>query len=293
MSFLLAVIGSTKSKTFMLRVLFSTALLLLAAAKALAQDDYWSNVISDARAGDIESQWRAGNIYRYGMGVDADIDQAINWYKTAISNGFKPTDDVTTLIEAYSADSPVATDVGSDSGEARINTESLMLCTQETDSLKRLTCYDTAVGFGAESPSSQNTGAWRITNTVNPLTDEARVVLSLTADEGNSVLNTRRLILRCDSGQTDAYISWGDYLGDNGRVTYRIGQAEPVDRILNLSNDNTATFISPASNFIVSLMRANRFVARITPYNDSPVTAVFNTTGLSDAVMDLRRACNW
>ena len=36
--------------------------------------------------------------------------------------------------------------------------------------------------------------------------------------------------------------------------------------------------------FIRELMAADRFVAQVTPYNESPVTAVFELTGLPTAV---------
>jgi type VI secretion system protein VasI len=40
-------------------------------------------------------------------------------------------------------------------------------------------------------------------------------------------------------------------------------------------------------------MDADNLVAQITPYNESPVTAIFDTSGLENAIKPLRETCNW
>ncbi|EKK98854.1 hypothetical protein VCHC41B1_3364 [Vibrio cholerae HC-41B1] len=39
--------------------------------------------------------------------------------------------------------------------------------------------------------------------------------------------------------------------------------------------------------------KADKLVAQITPYNENPLTAIFDTAGLSNALLPLRKTCNW
>jgi hypothetical protein len=60
-----------------------------------------------------------------------------------------------------------------------------------------------------------------------------------------------------------------------------------------MSTDSQATFHPQAIPFLKSLVQANKLVAQVTPYNASPVTAIFDTTGLGNAIKPLRETCNW
>ena len=60
-----------------------------------------------------------------------------------------------------------------------------------------------------------------------------------------------------------------------------------------MSTDSQATFHPKAISFLKSLLQSNKLVAQITPYNESPVTAIFNTAGLENAIKPLRETCHW
>jgi type VI secretion system protein VasI len=103
------------------------------------------------------------------------------------------------------------------------------------------------------------------------------------------------LIIRCKSNKTELYIKWYDYLGmDSTQVSTRVGNASAQKRSWGLSTDNTATFFpgSPIA-FIKSLMSAEKFIAQVTPYSESPVTAVFDIRGLTEAIKPLQETCGW
>jgi len=60
------------------------------------------------------------------------------------------------------------------------------------------------------------------------------------------------------------------------------------------STDKTASFYFGSGYGIAKkLMVTDKFVARTTPYNENPVTAIFDTRGLSKAIEPLRDACGW
>jgi hypothetical protein len=151
-----------------------------------------------------------------------------------------------------------------------------------------------------EAPSSaasviEDLAGWQVSETRNPLTDSPLVTLVLQANSGG-LMSTPALVLRCRDNKTEVYINWNQYLGSDDlvRVTSRVGTGKASTDSWPASTDNEATFY-PASyvGLIKRLINADRFVAQVTPYNESPVTAVFELAGLSEKVTPLRRACHW
>lgn len=173
-------------------------------------------------------------------------------------------------------------------------------CAVVEGDLSRLECYDTlAQKYGLEGPQSQpvdisGNGKWSVEIKVNPIDDSKTVTLILVADDGKSRWNRPVVLLaRCLSNETDLLIGWNDYLGREASVLTRVGSEEAVTRRWTMSTDSKATFHPQPIAFIKSMMEADSLVAQVTPYNDSPVTAVFDIKGLSEAIKPLRETCNW
>jgi len=165
---------------------------------------------------------------------------------------------------------------------------------------ERLLCFDNLAE--KDSPNKQpnnigsdkNVGDWLIDVDVNPVDDSTTVTLILEASEGFSAYGDPIYILaRCMSGDTDVFISWDDYLGREANVLTRVGDEQAVTQRWSMSTDQTATFHPQPVNFLQDMMSATRLVAQITPYNESPTTAVFKINGLSEAIEPLRQECGW
>ena len=78
----------------------------------------------------------------------------------------------------------------------------------------------------------------------------------------------------------------------NISVAIRIGDGQPVASSWVISADNTVTFSRlDFSSFVRSLMEADRFEAQITPNNDNPIDAVFDLTGIEEAVPQVLEYC--
>lgn len=151
--------------------------------------------------------------------------------------------------------------------------------------------------IGLDSLSSSSVSpTWTVNQSTNPIDDSPTVILSLEASSGKSRMSQApTLVVRCARKQTEVYILWNDYLGsDEIAVTTRLGKNEAQTRSWTLSSDNTAAFY-PGNDvqFVKALLGADTLVARTTPYNESPVTAVFAVTGLSDKISPLQTACGW
>ncbi len=171
----------------------------------------------------------------------------------------------------------------------------LQTCADYIDDTDRLQCYDLWWSLAGAS-GGEATDQWDIQESINPIDDSKTVVLSNSSTEGRSNFGRSiLLILRCRSNDTDLYINWGDYLGsDSPNVLIRVGSDEAETTRWNISTDNEATFYPfDAITFIRRLMTAETLVAQTTPYNENPTTAVWDLSGLSDAIRPLSLACEW
>jgi hypothetical protein len=163
-------------------------------------------------------------------------------------------------------------------------------------------CFDTNYSdelSGLPAAGSQ----WRSTSDTNPLDDSKTIIASIAADAQEAPLrNNVTLMIRCQSNKTELYVDWNDYLGDDSRdvysdwkrVTVRVGDLPARQQRWGISTDSEATF-APASaiGLIRQMVNEDRLVLQTTPYNESPVTAVFNLEGMRDAVEPIAEECNW
>jgi type VI secretion system protein VasI len=178
----------------------------------------------------------------------------------------------------------------------------IAICAAIKGDLERLESYDQLareLGLVAKAivlPTT-GTGKWSSTSETNPVDDSTTVVLSLEADEGRSHLQAEKitLFIRCKSNKTELYIKWYDYLGDEKiAVLTRVGEAKAVGKSWGISTNNESTFYpESAIPFIKTLMSSDKFVAQVTPYNESPVTAIFDIRGLAEAIKPLQQTCGW
>ena len=176
--------------------------------------------------------------------------------------------------------------------------------------LERLQCYDDlAKALDLDGPQPVATGVtapaigkWEVQRSSNPLDDSQTVVLALDADQGSSRWGNKvQLYVRCQSNISELFIVWHDILGNDGglrnkfkRVTIRVGSDTATTQDWGLSTDSKATF-APGSPIplIRNLARTDSFVAQITPFGAAPITAIFDTTGLTEALAPVMEVCGW
>ena len=155
-----------------------------------------------------------------------------------------------------------------------------------------------------EPEPEPDTGGWGVSRSINPLDDSATVVAVLNATEGVSsvIPEPISLIARCQSNTTEVYIDWHDFLGDDEfgnprssrkRVTYRFPPADAETEMWGVSTDNDSTFVARAIPFLHTMVESKRLVMQTTPYNEAPITAIFDLTGVADALAPVAETCDW
>lgn len=182
-----------------------------------------------------------------------------------------------------------------------LDSKGLAICAAEKDSVKRLQCFDAlSTKSGVDGPkveAAPSKGKWLARIDTSPVDDSKTVILQL--DGENSVTKryqttTPTLILRCQEKKTDAFITFGFFLGSNSTsVTYRLDKQKAEEREWNISTDHEAIFSPKAIDLIRKLLKAETLFIRVTPYSESPVTVSFNLQGLAEGIKPLQEACGW
>jgi type VI secretion system protein VasI len=176
--------------------------------------------------------------------------------------------------------------------------------------LERVECFDdVAMRSGLDGPQAQHvtasggTGKWENHRDNNPIDDAERVVIALNADTGKSQYgDIITFVARCQSNETEVYINWNDYLGDDSSsvyrewkyVTIRIGDSKAQRQQWSVSTDKKATFAPDwAGDLLKQMAHTEKFLAQGTPYSEAPVTAIFDTRGMKAALGPLAETCGW
>ena len=183
---------------------------------------------------------------------------------------------------------------------AAIDDKEYAKCAVIEGDLARLECFDNLAqeknldGRQLQPTSIAGKGKWNVSVDVNPIDDSKTVTLVLDADSGkNRWGKPVYFVARCKSNTTDLYIGWNDYLGSEADVLTRVGDNKAITQRWSMSTNSEATFHYKPIPFLKELLSSSKLVAQVTPYNESPITAIFNTEGLENAIKPLRETCNW
>lgn len=176
--------------------------------------------------------------------------------------------------------------------------EDLMKCVIKQDDVERLKCYDilaSSVDSEKKMSNSPEMGKWLVEKKNNPIDDTQTATAVLFAESGKSKWGRPiALIVRCMSNKTELYINWNDYLGNTARVLTRIDDQKAVTKQWSLSTNKQSSFYPRGTiSFLKEIESSNKLVAQTTPYNENPITAIFDIRGSKKALQPIRKYCNW
>jgi type VI secretion system protein VasI len=157
----------------------------------------------------------------------------------------------------------------------------------------------TPVPSATQSPTTTTTpldiGGWDIVITTDPIDDKVSTIARIEAIKGKGALGEPvALFLGCGKGNYGVIIEWGAFLGDDQMsVTYRFDDYPAMDRQWDAGKTATYYSYNPRANatFIKQLIYVDRFVAKVTPFDESPITAIFDLNGISVIGPQILEAC--
>jgi hypothetical protein len=150
-----------------------------------------------------------------------------------------------------------------------------------------------------DSPSVSN---WAVEIDRNPMDDSVVFLVTSPADRGvNQYGDPPTIVLRqvgdegdkpkgffsSSSVKIELFITWGAYFSDDDlTVTVRIGSGKPVRQQWGSLTDNTGTyFLGDARSLIREIAKAGVFTVEARPYQENPITAVFDCSRLARSVV--------
>lgn len=169
------------------------------------------------------------------------------------------------------------------------------ICASMANTSSRLDCYDRLVTTLGISPAGPGGELWTVEFLVDPLTDERSARAVLPALEGQGVDESPvQFIVECRSGRTGVLLDWGQPVGDGGTIMLRLDSDEPQETFWEMArNRTTAHYRSDGAPLVRAITPRRRMVARVAPSGREPVTAIFDLTGMPEAMAPVREACGW
>ncbi|PTY36850.1 hypothetical protein BGP77_06065 [Saccharospirillum sp. MSK14-1] len=197
--------------------------------------------------------------------------------------------------------------VGSTAALAETFVEAISNCRELNNRERRYACYDDAEAYSGNV--QREVAAFNYEATSDPLTGQTEHQLTIRSAQG---LNGRGdpivLLWQCDSTAPGRYtltLRWEDFL-PSGRpeVTTRLGQQAPVTGRWQAGSYRESSILDgPDTGFtlteFVTQVAAQidaghtTMVFRTRPYNDDPITAVFDFTGFTEVVEPMRQSCRF
>ena len=179
----------------------------------------------------------------------------------------------------------------------------LKRCAMIAAPAQRLKCFDRLSGRSSTTDATESSKSipnhWRTVRKANPIDDTPQVTIYTTAIEGQTGFGRKpHLIFRCQNNKTEALVLWHAYIGSGRyssaqRVLIRLGSGIAQNQNWSNSTSGTATFAPQPIPLAREWVKHTRVVAQTTPYSRGPVTAIFDLTGLAEALKPLAQACNW
>lgn len=158
-------------------------------------------------------------------------------------------------------------------------------CLEIENNLRRLRCYDEALGFEQATTEPQNAASqgWQFTERKDSFSGQETSVASLESDRANDRIPgasyPTHIAVRCDGeGGAEIFVIASGFVSiDRTPVRYKFGDAEPIRETWDPSTAGTTAFLpSNFRDFRAGLESGEDFVFEVTTHRGQPYSANFS-----------------
>lgn len=179
-------------------------------------------------------------------------------------------------------------------------------CRAVDNDLDRLACFDKASGRTPTSEPGPSEGNWNVSIKTSDFEDTTDVYMSVESNDPVQCTafgrhNTARLMIRCSENTTAVFIATDCHLASGfqgyGDMDVRVDEKPSASISMDASTDNKALGLWRGGSSIPfvkdRLLGGSTLRVRFTPFSMSPVTAVFDISGIDASIAPLREQCSW
>jgi len=134
-------------------------------------------------------------------------------------------------------------------------------------------------------------GYWELKEEISKVDGTKKAYLYLKSDPNK--VRSPSIIVRCRKGQTEAFLSTDDYLGDSQNVVMRLDENKPRKVWMRVSQGNDALFFSKTKKVLKEMFGKKKLFVRYRTYSKGDREIEFDIVGLKAAVMPIRKLCKW
>ena len=187
--------------------------------------------------------------------------------------------------------------------EAATIEEVLAHCRAQVEADERLACFDElarAVAEGEVLPTlpSSGTGRWKVSQEVSPIDDSRNVYMRLEAEDVSAEdVSYVALMVRCMEGKIDVLLYFDPHLSVEYGITIEVlsrFDRHPAQKNRWGLSTNSKVILAPHSAFwALKIERAQKLFVRLTPSEESTISAIFDLTSTAEAMRPLRESCGF
>ncbi len=143
---------------------------------------------------------------------------------------------------------------------------------------------------------AQNTGKWRYYESTDPKTNVKSVYIMLASENGSEQAISIKIAGK--KKKLQVFLIWSKFIAPNASnfgtiVTCRFGDGTPkLESSWSITTTKDRTWRRGSQrqmlNFVKKMMKVDRFIAQIKPYEENILTATYDVTGLAEAFKPLQ-----
>ncbi len=169
--------------------------------------------------------------------------------------------------------------------------EGLAACTDLSARETRLACYDRVAGLATPVPVVERVSRWQLRRTRDSITEQSRIVLSVTADRSAGDGSRPELMVRCYDRRLELFVTpaGNGMAGVPAAVTILVDDNDPAVQQWHeqLTATRTSLVAPNAQQLVDRLTRADMLVLEFEPLGQDRQRYSFPVTGLSGLMNDI------